>query len=148
MAGQTRNNHNALSCLPTVRTRFEVVAGCVHCLVAFRSGVSARLRFVAMPKLFYNRDVRALIYFTRELPGLSNELELAGFQIYEALALSEVFYLVQQHPSAHIVLDHTVEDEAANEIAQHYSTLRLTRNSKAADVLWELSLPSIEDSIQ
>ena len=117
-------------------------------LQPFRSADSARLGFVAITKLFYNRDVRALIYFTRELPGLSNDLELAGFQVYEALALSEVFYLVEQHPSAHIVLDHTVEDDAANEIAQHYSSLRLTRNTTAADVLWELSSLSIEGSIQ
>lgn len=79
---------------------------------------------------------------------MSNDLELAGFRVYEALALSEVFYLVERHPSAHIVLDHTVEDDAANEIAQHYSTLRLTRNTTIADVLWELSSPSIERSIQ
>ena len=91
--------------------------------------------------------MRALIYFTRELPGLSNALELAGFQVYEALALSEVFYLVEQHPRAHIVLDHTVEDDAAKGIAQHYSTLRLTRTTTAADVLWELSSPSIDSPI-
>lgn len=89
--------------------------------------------------VFYNLRVRTLIYCTRELPGLSNELEVAGFQVYEALALSEVFFLAEQHPGAHIVIDHTVEDGAANEIAQHYPTLRLKQEATAADVLWELS---------
>jgi hypothetical protein len=80
-----------------------------------------------------------IIYFTRELPGLSPDLELAGLQVYEALAISEVFYLVEQHPSAPIVVDHTVEDDAAREIAQHHSTLRLRSKTTATDVLWELS---------
>lgn len=80
-----------------------------------------------------------MIYFTRELPGLSNDLELAGIQVYEGLALSEVLFLAEQHPTAHIVVDHTVEPDAATEIAQHYTTLRLNPGATAADILWELS---------
>jgi len=80
-----------------------------------------------------------IIYFTRELPGLSFDLELAGFQVYEALAISEVFFLVERHPSAHIVVDHTVEDHAAREVEQHHPTLRLNSKATATDVLWELS---------
>ena len=89
-----------------------------------------------------------VIYFTRELPGLSNDLELAGFQVHEALALSEVFFLVEQHPSAHIVVDHTVEDSAATHIAQHYMTLRLNAGSTAKDLLWELSSLSTDGAVQ
>lgn len=89
--------------------------------------------------VFYNFDVRTLIYCTRELPGLSNDLEVAGFQVYEALALSEVLFLAEQHPNAPIVIDHTVNDSTANEIARHYPTLRLTHQATAADVLWDLS---------
>lgn len=80
-----------------------------------------------------------LIYFTRELPGISEELSEAGFQVYEALALSEVFYLAEHHPGAHIIVDHNVEDDAAREVARHHITLRLQPNANAANVLWELS---------
>lgn len=40
--------------------------------------------------------MRTLIYFTRELPGMTEDLERAGFQVYEALAISEVFYLAER----------------------------------------------------
>lgn len=92
--------------------------------------------------------MRTLIYFTRELPGLSPDLELAGFQVYEALALSEVFFLADQHPSAHIIVDHTVQHDAATEIAQHYATLRLSHGATAADVLWEISSLASDATVQ
>jgi hypothetical protein len=57
--------------------------------------------------------VRSLIYFTRELPGLSEDLSEHGFQVYEALAISEVLYLSQQHPALVVVIDHTVDPDAA-----------------------------------
>lgn len=82
---------------------------------------------------------RAIIYFTRELPGLSEELSQAGLQVYEALAISELFYLAEQHPCAHIVVDHTVERDAAHEVARHHISIRLARESTAVDVIWELS---------
>lgn len=88
--------------------------------------------------------MRTLIYFTRELPGISEELSQAGFEVYEALAISEVFYLVEQHPVAHIVVDHTVEQEVAEKIALHYVTLRLKPEATAADVVWELANPGLE----
>jgi hypothetical protein len=67
--------------------------------------------------------VGALIYFTRELPGLSEDLSEHGFQVYEALAVSEVFYLCEQHPRLIVVIDHTVEPDSAKEIAarSHYA---------------------------
>lgn len=80
-----------------------------------------------------------VIYFTRELPGLSEELSQAGLEVYEALAISELFYLAEKHPNAHVLVDHTVEDDAAHEVAQHHTTLRLTKEATAADVLWQLS---------
>jgi len=101
-----------------------------------------------MRAVFYNSGVRTLIYFTRELPGLSPDLELAGFQVYEALALSEVFYLVDQHPTARIVVDRTVENDAASELAQHYTTFRLNPGATAADILWEVSCLSSDGAVQ
>ena len=80
-----------------------------------------------------------LIYFTRELPGINAELEQAGFQVFEALAISEVFSLIEQHPAGHIIIDPTVEDDAAQQIGAHYPTMRLKPGATAADVAWELS---------
>lgn len=83
--------------------------------------------------------MRSLIYFTRELPGLSEDLSENGFQVYEALAISEVLYLCQQHPWLVVVIDPTVEPVAANEIAAQRVTLRLKKKATARDVVWELS---------
>lgn len=81
---------------------------------------------------------RPVIYFTRELPGLSNDIEAAGFQVYEALSLSEVLFLAEQHPTARVVMDQTVDEETAGEVGRHHLTLRLTPEATAADVLFEL----------
>lgn len=85
---------------------------------------------------------RTIVYFTRELPGISDDLSEYGLQVYEALAVSEVMYLCEQHPNATVVIDSTVQDDAAEEVARGQITLRLKAASTAADVLWELSLLS------
>jgi hypothetical protein len=83
--------------------------------------------------------VRSIIYFTRELPGLSEDLTDKGFQVYEALAVNEVMYLCEQHPRLIVVIDHTVESDAANEIARRHITLKLKKKATVTDVVWELS---------
>lgn len=85
---------------------------------------------------------RIVLYFTRELPGLSEDLSERGLQVYEALAVSEVFYLCEQHPSATVVIDSTIQDDAAEAVACQQITLRLKPEATVADVLWELSLLS------
>jgi hypothetical protein len=83
--------------------------------------------------------VRSLIYFTRELPGLSEDLSEHGFQVYEALAVSEVCYLCEKYPGLVVVIDHTVEHEAAKDITARRITLRLKKRATVRDVVWELS---------
>jgi hypothetical protein len=83
--------------------------------------------------------VNALIYFTGELPGISEDLSDQGFQVYEALAVSEVLYLCQQHPRLVVVIDHTVEPDAANEVAGRHITVQLKKKATVRDVVWELS---------
>jgi hypothetical protein len=83
--------------------------------------------------------VRSLIYFTRELPGLSEDLSEKGFQVYEVLAVSEVLYLCEKHPRLLVVIDHTVEPAAAKEIADWHITLRLKKEATVRDVVWELT---------
>jgi hypothetical protein len=83
--------------------------------------------------------MKALIYFTRELSGLSEDLTERCFQVYEALAVSEVLYLCEQHPGLVVVIDNTVEPAAANEIASRHITLKLKKKATVRDVLWELA---------
>lgn len=95
--------------------------------------------------------MRSLIYFTRELPGISEDLAERNIQLYEALALSEVFCLSEQHPDSIVVIDHSVDDAAAQEVASRLITLRLKPHATVADVFWELSLlssSSADDSVQ
>jgi hypothetical protein len=78
--------------------------------------------------------VRSLIYFTRELPGLSEDLSEHGFQVYEALAVSEVLYLSQQYPTLVVVIDHTVERDAAIAVAGRRITLRLKKKATVREL--------------
>lgn len=81
-----------------------------------------------------------IIFFTRSLPNvLSDELSLQGHTVYEALAISEVLALAEQHSEAQIIIAADVDDERATVIGQHYPTLRLGAGATAANILWELS---------
>ena len=92
--------------------------------------------------------MRTLIYFTRALPGISEDLNKAGFQVYEALAISEVFYLMEQHPTASITVDSTVEHEAAQQVALHYPTVRMKADATPADLVRELAALSPDSTLQ
>lgn len=98
------------------------------------------LRLRARGARRYASLVRSVIYFTRELPGLSDELTEQGFQVYEALAISEVLYLCEHHQCLIVVIDHTIEPAAANEIAARRITLRPMK--KATVRAWSGSYPS------
>lgn len=95
--------------------------------------------------------MRSLIYFTRELPGISEGLTERNIPVYEALALSEVFYLSEHYPDSIVVIDGSVEDAAAQEVASRLITLRLKPHATATDVFWKLSLlssSSIDEHVQ
>jgi hypothetical protein len=59
--------------------------------------------------------------------------------VYEALAVSEVFQLMEQNPSANVIINNDVEPEAAKAVQQHYPTLQITPQTTAADVLLEMA---------
>ena len=56
--------------------------------------------------------------------------------MYEALAVSEVFQLMEQNPSANVIINNDVEPKPAR---QHYPTLQITPQTSAADVLFEMA---------
>jgi len=55
------------------------------------------------------------------------------------MAVSEDLYLCEKHPRLAVVIDHTVESEAAKEIAGRHITLQLKKKATVQDVVWELS---------
>jgi hypothetical protein len=58
---------------------------------------------------------------------LADELIRKGFTVYEALAVSEVLALVQQHPDAQIVITGEIDLARAKIIQQRYPTIVLKR---------------------
>jgi hypothetical protein len=69
-----------------------------------------------------------LILFTAVAPcTLSSELSLQGHEVYEALAISEVLALSEQHPTASIIITPDVDQTRAAVVQQHWPTMRLHR---------------------
>jgi hypothetical protein len=81
-----------------------------------------------------------LILFTNRAPDpLTEELMHHGHQVFEAMAVSEVYALADQHPAATIIITADVHPERAKAIQHHYPTLHLKANARVQDILWELS---------
>jgi hypothetical protein len=58
-----------------------------------------------------------LILFTTVAPHpLTNKLLLSGYQAHEAVAVSEVFSLMEQHPSATIIITTDIDADRADVI--------------------------------
>jgi predicted metal-dependent TIM-barrel fold hydrolase len=70
---------------------------------------------------------------------LADELLSFGLNVREALAISEVFSLIEQYPEAQIIIASDVDSERAKVIQQHHQTLYLKPQTRAKDVLFELS---------
>jgi hypothetical protein len=85
--------------------------------------------------------IMILILFTTSTPDpLAEELSQQGHQVFEAIAISEVLALAEQHSSASIVITAGVDHERAKVIQQHYPTMHLKPNATVKDILWELDL--------
>jgi hypothetical protein len=81
-----------------------------------------------------------LILFTTIAPDpLAEELSRQGHTVYEALAVSEVYALADQHPIATILICAGVAQVRAKMIQQRYSTLHLKPAATVRDIVWELS---------
>jgi hypothetical protein len=79
--------------------------------------------------------VMTVILFTASAPHpLGDELTGQGHCVYEALAVSEVLGLAEQHPGASILITADVDQKQANVIQQHYPTVRLHKQFFAIEV--------------
>jgi hypothetical protein len=67
-----------------------------------------------------------VILFTSQLPSpFTDALEAHGLEVYEALAISEVLALAEQHLNSTIIVASDVDQARAAVVAQHYPTVRL-----------------------
>jgi sulfur transfer complex TusBCD TusB component (DsrH family) len=83
----------------------------------------------------------SLVYLTTAAPStLADELMLAGYQVFEALAVSEVFYLCENHDISAVIIGADVTASGVSDIKHHRVTITLQPEAKAKDVVWELSL--------
>jgi len=91
-----------------------------------------------------------IILFTTTAPHpIADELSKFGLPIREAIAISEVFSLVEQYPDASIVITPDVELDRVKIIQQHHSTLHLQASATARDILFEiLHLTGKAESVQ
>lgn len=81
-----------------------------------------------------------LILLTTIAPhALTHELSHQGHTVYEALAVSEVYALADQHPHATIIITTGVDPERAKAIQHHYPTLQLRPAATVRDILWEIA---------
>ena len=70
-----------------------------------------------------------LILFTTKAPHpLTEDLSHQGHQVYEAIAISEVYALADQHSNTAIIITADVDPERAKAIQHHYPTLHLKAN--------------------
>ncbi|MFL6314729.1 MAG: hypothetical protein ACJ71W_21700 [Terriglobales bacterium] len=81
-----------------------------------------------------------LILFTTQAPDpLTTELSQQGHTVYEAIAITEVYALADQHPTAQIIITADIDPERAKAVQHHYPTMHLKVNATIKDIIWELS---------
>lgn len=82
----------------------------------------------------------SLVYLTTRAPSpLASELMLAGYTVWEALAVSEVLFLCECHNVDVVVIAPEVKDAAVVEVQMRRVTLVLKPGATAKDVMWQLA---------
>lgn len=82
-----------------------------------------------------------LILLTDRAPHpFTEELSRQGHQVFEAIAISEVYALADQHQNATIIITADVDPARAKAVQHHYPTLHLKPDATVLDIVWELNL--------
>ncbi|HWY67783.1 MAG TPA: hypothetical protein VNX88_03910 [Terriglobales bacterium] len=93
----------------------------------------------------------SIVHLTSRSPSkLGDELSLAGYRVFEALAISEVLHL-QEHEKIDAVIIGADVDDAEEKARQLRGTItRLEPDATAAYLQWELSLlfPGVNVPVQ
>lgn len=93
----------------------------------------------------------SLVYLTTRSPSkLGDQLTLAGYRVFEALAISEVLYLQARENIDAVIIGSDVAEAEEKARQLRGTILRLNPEATAANVQWELSLlfPSGNGSVQ
>jgi hypothetical protein len=69
---------------------------------------------------------------------MASDLMIAGYEVYEALAVSEVLYLWEHHKIDAVVIAADVDDPDVIEAQMRHICLKLKLNATAKDAMWEL----------
>ena len=81
----------------------------------------------------------ALVILETHAPSkLADDLMLAGYKVFEALAVSEVLFLFETEQIDVVVIGPDVEDPVP-QVQTRITTLRLKPEATSKDVIWELS---------
>jgi hypothetical protein len=67
--------------------------------------------------------------------------------VFEALAISEVYALADQHPRSTIIIAADIDPDRAKAIQHRYPTLHLMLGATVAEVIWALNQLSPKASI-
>ncbi len=82
----------------------------------------------------------SIVHLTSMAPSkLGADLEAAGYQVFEAIEISEVMYLCEHEQIDVVVIGADFEDQDMIEIQLRRLTIKLKPGSTAKDALWELS---------
>ncbi len=95
--------------------------------------------------------VRSLVYLTTRLPSqVSDDLQMAGYQVFEALEISEVWFLCEHEKIDVVVIAPDIEDPDQIEIQLRQPAIIMKRETTAKDILWELSnlFPNATPNVQ
>ena len=75
-----------------------------------------------------------ILFTTQSTNQISDALEAQGLEVYEALAISEVLALAEEHQTFSIIITPDVDQTRADMIAQHYPTTRLHKQLRPIQV--------------
>jgi hypothetical protein len=95
-------------------------------------------------------NARILIWTDKAPYPLTDILLKAGFQVWEALAVSEVLALCESKNIDIILITPEVDDAGCTELKQHYVMIKLHPKTTAADLiktLWQM-FPDKKPTIQ
>jgi hypothetical protein len=87
----------------------------------------------------YKAGVASLVYLCTQAPSrMASDLMMCGYEVYEALAVSEVLYLCEHHKIDAVVIAADVEEPDVIEAQMRHICLKLKRHATVKDVIWEL----------
>ena len=82
----------------------------------------------------------SIVYFTSVFPcKILDELIQAGYQVWEAMAISEVLHLLATERIDIVVIAPEIDEARARVVQQHCVGFQLEPQASTADVIWELS---------